>query len=105
MDGQILLLYSIFYRCNKVVAAALVAWPGNAIPTFRNNKENMKKLDELVVELEKECSLPYFGKEAIKQHILTCLTEQRRNAKRGYDHELVSQCYSYALIISFSSAC
>ena len=35
-----------------MAAAARVAWPGNAIPTFRNNKEYMKKLDELVVELE-----------------------------------------------------
>ena len=61
MDGQILLLYSIFYRRNKVAAAARVAWPGNVIPTFRNNKENMKKLDELVVELETEYSLPYFA--------------------------------------------
>ena len=105
MDGQILLLYSIFYRRNKVAAAARVAWPGNVIPTFRNNKENMKKLDELVVELETEYSLPYFGKEAIKQHILSCLTERRGNVKRGYDYEQVSQCYSYVFIILLSSTC
>jgi hypothetical protein len=87
----------IFYcRRNKVAAAARKTWPGNVIPTFRNDKENTKRLDDLVEQLEPECCLPCFGRDAIRQHILSCLTERRRNIKKGYDYETVSDYSKYS---------
>lgn len=77
-------------RRNKVAAAARNEWPGNDIPCFRNNKENTKKLDDLVERIEADCSLPYFGTFTIRQHILDTLTERRRCVKKGYDYEHVS---------------
>lgn len=70
--------------------AAHREWPGNKIPIFRNNKENLKKLDCLVAKLVPECKLDYFGESAIRKHIIDTLTERRRNVKKGYDYENVS---------------
>lgn len=76
------------YRRNKVAAAARKLWPGNEVPTFRNNKENLMKLNELVDKLEPECAIPIFGKAAIRRHILDSLTERRRSVKKGKDYEV-----------------
>uniref|UniRef100_A0A1X7U905 Uncharacterized protein n=1 Tax=Amphimedon queenslandica TaxID=400682 RepID=A0A1X7U905_AMPQE len=72
---------------NKVAAAARNTWPGNNVPCFRNNKKEKETLDDLVISLIKECSLPIFGEKAIRQHILDTLTERRRNVKKGYNYE------------------
>lgn len=81
--------------------AACETWPGNDIPTFRNNKDNTAKLNELVNKLEPECALPDFGRAAIKQHILDCLTERRRNVKKGYDYENVSLKLGYIHVLTW----
>ena len=87
--------YNFPCRRNKVAAAARNTWPGNVIPTFRNDKENTKRLNDLVEQLAAECCLPYFTKDAIRQHILSCLTERRRNIKKGYDYESMSNYSIY----------
>lgn len=66
--------------------AARLAWPGNDIPIFRSNKDNTKKLDNLVQELKSTCCTKHFPESAIRQHITT-LSERRRQIKRGYDYE------------------
>ena len=57
-------------------------WPGNKIQTFKNNNENIQKLTEVALELEKDC-LPYLNRAGIKQHCLDCLNERRRSVKKG----------------------
>ena len=47
--------------------------------TIYLHKDNTAKLNELLEKLEPECALPNFGTEAIKQQILSCLTERHRN--------------------------
>ena len=64
-------------------------WPGNDIPTFRNNPDNLRKLSALVEKLYLECQLAFSGRDAIKKHILDMLTEWRRNMKKGYDYKNV----------------
>ncbi|XP_019850371.1 PREDICTED: uncharacterized protein LOC109581047 [Amphimedon queenslandica] len=76
-----------YMKRNKVASAARKEWPGNDIPCFKNNQENMKKLDSLVKTIEEECSLPFFGRQAIRRHILDTLTERRRCVKKGHDYE------------------
>ena len=86
-----------------VSEAARRKWPGNQIPTFYNNPTNMAELDNLVTKLLPECSLTYFNKKHIRQHILDTLTERRRNVKRGHDYDNVGcdrECYW--LIAKFS---
>jgi len=56
-------------RKRRVSAAARSARPGNSIPKFKNNEEEIAKLDELVKKLLPDCSLPYFGEKAIRKHI------------------------------------
>ena len=77
----------MFFRRNKVAKVASETWPGNSIPIFKNNSENTQKLNEIAVELEKECS-PYLSRVGIKQHCLDCLNE-RRTVKKGHDYENV----------------
>jgi len=72
-----------------VAAAARDEWPGNDIPTFRNNPEACAQLDRLVKRIYPDCKLPNFDKEVIHQHIRDCLNERRRNIKKGYDYEQV----------------
>lgn len=74
-------------RRNRVAKAARLAWPGNDIPIFRGNKDNLKKLDNLVPELNPTCSSKHFQETAIRRHILDTLSERRRQIKRGYDYE------------------
>ncbi len=94
-------VYCLPVRRNRVRAAAALAWPGNEIPTFKNNKENAARLDQLVMELLPDCSysplsLPgvCFSRNGIRQHILDTLNERRRRVHGGYDYEKVlSQVY------------
>ena len=76
------------YRRRKVVKAASERWPGNNIPTFRNDKEN-----HLVEKLIPEYQLPHFGKKQIRQHILDSLNERRWQTRKGHDYNLVSKYY------------
>jgi len=39
----------------NVAKAAREKWPGNNIPVFRGNQENMRALDTLVDELKGSC--------------------------------------------------
>ena len=73
-----------------MASAAKKMWPGNNIPTFRNDEAMLKKLDELVKRLLPECEMPFFGEQAIRSHILDSLTERRRQVKKGHDYENVS---------------
>ena len=84
-----------YNRRNKVAAAARKVWPGNDVPTFRNNKENLKKLDELVEKLEPDCAIPLFGKAAIRRHMLDSLNERRRSIKKGKDYEVSNLLNEY----------
>ena len=84
-----------YFLCyNRITAAARKLWPGNDVPTFRNNKENLKKLDELVEKLEPDCAIPLFGKAAIRRHILDSLNE-RRSIKKGKDYEVSNLLNEY----------
>ena len=84
-------------RRNKVAKVASETWPGNKIPTFKNNNKNIQKLNEVALELEKEC-LPYLNRVGIKQHCLDCLNE-RRSVKKGHDYESVCVYKSIAIYI------
>ena len=97
--------YIVFCRRNKVSAAAREKWPGNDIPTFKNNKEKIKELDDFVAKLSAEHSMKYFGPAAIKQHILDCLTERRRSVRKGYDYEKVSQIIIMYFIVTVKFHC
>lgn len=78
------------FRRNRVAEAARRKWPGNNLPTFKNNKEMLKSLNELVEQLIPECQMDNFGKDAIRKHILDTLNERRRQVRKGYDYENVS---------------
>ena len=82
-------------RRNKVAAAARNAWPGNNIPTFRNDSHSLTKLDELVKGLVPDCATPFFGEKAIRRHIIDTLTERRRRVKKGYSYEEDVHCKYY----------
>ena len=81
-----------FCRRNKVAAAAWKTWPGNKIPTFKNNPCLLKQLDTLVKSLLPDCKLPFFDEKAIRSHIMDTLSERRRQIKNGHDYENVSSC-------------
>ena len=68
-----------------------MAWPGNDLPIFRENKDNMKKLDDLVQELIPSCSSKFFTEASFCQHIIDTLAERRRQVKKGYDYNEVSK--------------
>ena len=74
-------------------------WPGNDIPIFRGNATNLKKLDDLVDDLASTCETPYFGKAAIRRHVLDSLAERRRMVKKGYDYLQVYMQSKLNLII------
>lgn len=59
---------------------------------FKNNKETEEQLQNLVEDLNEECSFPVlgFGKEGIKQHVLDILNERRQHVRKGHDYSLVS---------------
>ena len=91
IDGQ---FHSVIFRRKAVRAAAIQLWPGNDIPTFKNNQEAEQKLDSLVKDLEECIFEPInFGKEGIRQHILDVLNERRRHLRNGFDYSLVSSLF------------
>ena len=66
-------------RRNRVAKAIRLAWPGNNnFPTFRCNKENKEKHDNLVKELKTTCCSKHFPETAMRQHIIDTLSERRR---------------------------
>ncbi|CAH3151167.1 unnamed protein product, partial [Porites evermanni] len=79
-----------FFRRKAIRAAVIKTWPGNDIPTFENNRETEEQLQNLVEDLNEECSFPVlrFGKEGIKQHVLDILNEQRRHVRKGHDYSV-----------------
>ena len=74
------------FRRRRVAKAACERWPGNNIPTFKNNKENLEQLNQLVEKLLPECQLPCFKEKQIRQHIVDCLRERRRQIRKGHDY-------------------
>jgi len=46
-------------------------WPGNDIPSFRNNKKDQEELDAFAKSLVKDCSTDNFGEEATYQRLPT----------------------------------
>ena len=89
---HVLHLFNFLCRRKAIRAAVIEVWPGNNIPTFKNNKEAEQKLNNLVKDLEKECTFEplNFGKEGIRQHVLDVLNERRRHVRKGRDYSLVS---------------
>lgn len=73
--------------------AAGKKWPGNQIPTFKNNLEAIRELKALVEELTPTCLIPHlnFGPEAIRKHIQDSLNERRRCIRKGHDYDNVSK--------------
>ncbi|KAK2556217.1 hypothetical protein P5673_021827, partial [Acropora cervicornis] len=72
----------IYKAKRKAIRAAVIQiWSGNAIPTFKHNNEAEEQLQNLVENLNEECSFPVlgFGKEGIKQH------PDKRTLKRKVD--------------------
>lgn len=78
-----------YFRRRKVAKAASERWPGNNIPTFKNSRENLNQLDCLVEKLLPECQLPHFGRKQVRQHILDCLNERRRQIRKGHNYNKV----------------
>ena len=86
------MLFNLFEsRRNRVAQAARDKWPGNNIPTFKNDKAALKCLSDLVEQLLPECQ-PQMDKMAIRKHIIDTCNERRRQIRKGYDYENVS-CY------------
>ena len=81
---------SIFRR-NKINKATKEVWSGNNVPKFRDNQEEMKKIEKLVSDLLPICSGKYFGPHAIQRHVLDSLLEQRRRIKNGHDYKKVGK--------------
>ena len=78
-------LFFIFRR-KKIKIAACETWPGNCIPTFRKGSSEMQQLESLVESLVQSSSCEYFGKRAIRSHILDTLAERRRQVRKGHDY-------------------
>ena len=83
-------VYIYYTILSRQKAAAADEWPGNNIPTFRNNQANTSKLDALVKKIAPSCKLPYFDEGDIRLHIMDSLSERRSNVRNGYDYENVS---------------
>ena len=57
-------------RQNRASEAAKQQWPGNDLPTFKNNKAAQKILDDLVTKLIPTCEAPNFSKSCIRKHFI-----------------------------------
>ena len=75
--------FFFFFRRKKIKIAACETWPGNCIPTFRKGSSEMQQLESLVESLVQSSSCEYFGKRAIRSHILDTLAECRRQVRKG----------------------
>ena len=81
-----------FPNRKKAVRAAVISkWPGNELPNFKKQPAQQQVLQDLVEELEEECSYSKVGfdKRAIRQHILDILNERRRHVRNGHDYTKV----------------
>ena len=85
-----------------VSAKAAEKWPGNNIPSFRNNKPLQQELTTFARELAKDYSMDGFDEDAIRQHIKDCLRERRRQVNHGYDYENVIYTYMPVLMSLYS---
>ena len=81
---QILLYFSCIYKGGGTAAKE---WPGNEIPIFKNNQENLRKLDDLVQKLLPEAKAE-FHDTTLKTHIRIPVWE-KRNIRKGHDYEKV----------------
>ena len=93
-----------YTRRREIADAASNRWPGNQIPTFRDNAEAMAELDALVEKLAPTCSIPQlnFNSVGIKKHIIDTLNERRRYVRRGHDYENVRDSYVNRSMTIFS---
>ena len=73
---KIILIFSItvkmFTNRKKAVRAAVIAkWPGNDLTNFKKQPSQLQVLNQLVEELENDCTYLTvgFNKEAVRQHI------------------------------------
>ena len=62
-----------------MASAAKKMWPGNNIPTFRNDEAMLKKLDELVKRLLPECEMPFL---VSRRSVVTFLIPSRKGDDR-----------------------
>lgn len=72
-------------------------------PFFRGNKENMKKLDDLVKELIPTCSSKFFTEASVHQHIIDTLAERRRQVQKGHDYSKVSKDLNVVYFLALPS--
>lgn len=72
-------------------AAVIKKWPGNDQPNFKKHPSQLQVLNQLVEELEDDCTYLTvgFNKEAIRQHILDILNEWCRHVRKGHDYTKV----------------
>lgn len=92
---HVLHLFNFLCRRKAIRAAVIEVRPGNNIPSFKNNKEGKQKLNNLVKDLEKECTFGplNFGKEGIRQYVLDALNECRWHVQKARDYSLVSSLF------------
>ena len=69
----------------------MAIWKGNDLPLFKNNEENLRKLDELV----DRCSVYQypdvgFDKVLIRKYIIEFYAQRRKRRAKGVDFEQVS---------------
>lgn len=80
----------ILFRQKKQTAkAAREKWPANTAHVFRGTTENLKALEELVVELKTSCATKHFDEKAVRTYVLNTQVERRRQLKGGHDRTKV----------------
>ncbi|KAJ7394827.1 hypothetical protein OS493_000662 [Desmophyllum pertusum] len=72
----------------RIRRAAEEEFPGDNIPTFRSNPEAKKRLENMVKQLSKTCSITEvdFGEEGIRAHVMSVLNERRRMVTLGHSY-------------------
>ena len=79
-------MYTCARRRKKVSKQVKITWPGNDIPKVQNNPKMQKQVAALVQEMvDNKCTTKYFGAAEIRQHVLSCLNEQRCRVPCGED--------------------
>lgn len=85
-EEKIYCLFLIFFRKNTVRQKCLEIWPANNIPQFKNQPENIKKLEEILNDLKEFAYEEVgFSREAMKTYVFNMFTERRRKRKLGTD--------------------
>ena len=84
-------------RRNRASEAAKQQWPGNDLPTSKNNKAAQKTLGDLVTKLIPTCEAPNFSKSLFRKHFIL-ITPMNEDDRKGYDYENASCiiCSSFA---------